>query len=269
METVNIILTCYNRREKTEKCMKSLIEGNPHTKLHFIVVDDASTDGTDRAVKAIDPDTTVLYGDGSLFWNGGMHKGVGYCLSSMSDNQWYMLINDDVEFYSGVIDDMVEKCGDRVLVGATCDSNGNFSYGGIKYHNRGIKYDKIGPELKEVQCSTFNANCVLIPGKIFFEVGNIDPYYKHSMGDFDYGFKVSRKGYTVNVYDRYVGMCNDNPDTNTWQDTSLPRMQRIKLKESRKGLPFKDWFHYLNKNFGFATAVFRSITPYIKIMLGK
>lgn len=269
MEKVVVILTCYNRREKTVKCLKSLSEGNPGTEFKFIVVDDQSTDGTVEAIWGLELNADVVLGTGSLFWNGGMNKGIAYCLDKYPEEDYYMLINDDVDFYPGAIDDMLANCKKSVLVGATCDTTGAFSYGGIKYHKKGIKYDKIGPDKPDISCTTFNANCVLIPGKIFCRVGNLDPYYKHSMGDFDYGFSISRAGYGIYVHNKYVGVCNDNPDDGTWQDTSLGRWKRIKLKESRKGLPAGDWFHYLSKNFGLGTALVRSITPYIKILLGK
>jgi GT2 family glycosyltransferase len=264
-----VILTCYNRREKTVKCLTSLKEGNPNTDFKFVVVDDLSTDGTVEAIWGMDVDADVIAGTGNLFWNGGMHRGIGYCLEKLPDACYYMLVNDDVDFYPNVIDDMVKACKNSVLVGATCDSDGNYSYGGILYHKHGIRYDKIGPKGSDISCTTFNANCVLIPGDIFRNIGNMDPYYKHSMGDFDYGFKFSRAGYGIHVHEAYVGVCNDNPDDGTWQDTSLGIRERIRRKESRKGLPAGDWFHYLNKNFGFGTAVVRSITPYIKILLGK
>ena len=100
-------------------------------------------------------------------------------------------------------------------------------------------------------------------------IDRIHAYYKHSMGDFDLGFRISRGGNDIYVMPEYVGVCNDNPIEGSWQDRSLGIVKRIKLKESFKGLPFKDWFHYLNRNFGFATACVRSITPYIKIFVGK
>lgn len=269
MEKVVVIMTCYNRREKTKKCLTSLSKGNPGTDFKFVVVDDLSTDGTPQAIKELSLDADVVEGTGSLFWNGGMYRGIEYCLERFPDAPWYLLVNDDVDFYPGVIDEMVGSCRGSVLVGATCDTQGNYSYGGIAYHKKGIKYDKIGPEQTYVCCTTFNANCVLIPGGILRAVGNMDPYYKHSMGDFDYGFSFSRAGYEIHVHNRFVGVCNDNPDAGTWQDAGLGIRERIRLKESRKGLPAGDWFHYLHKNFGLMTALVRSVTPYIKIVLRK
>ncbi len=81
-EKVTVIFTCFNRREKTILCMQSLQETNPDYELHFIVVDDNSTDGTVQAVNELGYNTTVLVGDGGLFWAGGMRKGIGHFLNS-------------------------------------------------------------------------------------------------------------------------------------------------------------------------------------------
>lgn len=269
MEKVVVILTCFNRKDKTVKCLTSLSEGNPKTDFKFVVVDDLSKDGTVEAIWKLELDADVVPGTGSLFWNGGMHMGIAYSLEKFPNAPYYLLVNDDVDFYPGIIDEMIQAYKGGVLVGSTCDTKGQYSYGGILYHKKGIKYDKIGPDQAEVNCSTFNANCVLISGDLVRKVGNMDPYYKHSMGDFDYGFRYSKAGYSIHVHSRFVGVCNDNPDDGTWQDTLLSRKERIRLKESRKGLPAGDWFHYLSKNFGVGTALLRSVTPYIKILLGK
>ena len=53
------------------------------------------------------------------------------------------------------------------------------------------------------------------------------------------------------------------------QDKKKTILQRLKDKESPKGAPFKQWFHYLHKNYGIAIAVLRCWTPYIKLFFGK
>lgn len=40
------------------------------------------------------------------------------------------------------------------------------------------------------------------------------------------------------------------------------------IEKNAKGLPAKQWFYYLNKNFGFVTGIVYSIIPYLKIVLG-
>ena len=274
MSKIVVVMTCHNRREKTTGCLVKLHDGNNNNEYHYIVVDAGSTDGTCEEIEKTGyEDVELVHAEPTLFWNGGMHRGIEIGMKNADMYDYMLLVNDDVDFIPGIIDRLVDysKSPDRagsVIVGATCDTSGKFSYGGILY-GKGISYRMIGIDSPGVRRTTFNANCTLIPMEIMKRVKNVDSYYKHSMGDFDLGFRISRGGNDIYVMPEYVGVCNDNPIEGSWQDRSLGIVKRIKLKESFKGLPFKDWFHYLNRNFGFATACVRSITPYIKIFVGK
>ena len=244
---------------------------NKNVTFDYVILDDNSSDGTREMLKKMRDDGTyqidLIEGDGNNFWNGGMHKAIEHIKKTHMDYDYYMLMNDDTKFFPGIFDEMAPHLKkDEVTVGAICGENGGLSYGGIKY-TKGIKYKKLGPDAPDVNCDTFNANCAVIPREIFEKVG-IDPFYQHSIGDFDYGLQISRLGYKIHIYPKFVGECNDNTLQKTWQDETLPRMERIRLKESRKGLPFRDWFHFLHKNFGLGTAIVRSITPYVRIILG-
>lgn len=269
---LTVILTCYNRKEKTCKCIQSLIQGNPEVRFTFIVVDDESSDGTGEAVKNLAKDDCPVYvikGNGGLYWAGGMRKGIEYAKAKIN-SEYYMLINDDVYFCDHAIERMLEEIQKgQVLVGPMCDDKGNAVYGGIRYKGYGMKYSIIGPGEKERGCDTFNANCVLMPKNIFLQAPNIDSAYIHSLGDFDYGLCLKKMGFKICVFHSFVGICPDNPIEGTWQDISLSRRERIKRKEEPKGAPCKPWFHYLKKNFGVRIAIIYSLTPYIRIILGR
>lgn len=272
MDKVVFILTCFNRREKTTRCIASILNFNHDLQKTFVLVDDKSTDGTSEAVREAVPDVHIVEGTGGLYWNGGMHVGMEYAMKNIPDADYYVLVNDDVEFYPDVIEAMVKELNGRneALVGATQADDGRLSYGGIVYEGKkSLKLHTVGPDRPEVCCDTFNANCVVLPAEIFKKAGATDPHYSHSMGDFDYGFTVKRLGYTIHVFREFVGKCNDNPTSGTWQDRSLPVRRRLQLKEGPKGLPFKDWFRFLRKNFGLDVAIIRSVTPYIKILLRR
>lgn len=64
------LLTCFNRKEKTLQCLKSLFQVLPGCIV--FLVDDASTDGTSDAVKQLFPEVHIIRGDGNLFWSRGM-----------------------------------------------------------------------------------------------------------------------------------------------------------------------------------------------------
>lgn len=268
-----LLLTCHNRKIKTQNCIDSLIK-DCNIDWKFIVVDDNSKDGTYEMLLKY-PQIDVIKGDGNCFYSGGMRIAIAEA-KKRNDIQifdYIMLFNDDVEFYPKAITHLIQYLNgeNAIMVGATQDRYGKLSYGGV------MKRSKFRPKLDIVMskgnnklcCDTLNANCVLISTKIFLELDNIDLKYKHSLGDYDYGFAASRKGYKINVSNFYVGICDDNALKNTWNDKTLSRMERLVKKESIKGQPWKIWFYFINKNYNLISACFYSVIPYIKICIGK
>ena len=45
--------------------------------------------------------------------------------------------------------------------------------------------------------------------------------------------------------------------------------ERLKKKESPKGSPFSEWWHFLYKNYNLYFAVKYSVIPYIKILIRR
>ena len=74
MIQVAILLTSYNRKEKTLACLRSVYsqESINTVNVEIYLVDDNSTDGTGEAVKTEFPNVNVFKGSGDLFWAGGM-----------------------------------------------------------------------------------------------------------------------------------------------------------------------------------------------------
>lgn len=264
------LMTCFNRKEKTVKALKNLIQGNPNIEFSFIVADDASTDGTKQALEDFES-VNILSGNGSLFYSGGMRLAIHEAKRTEKEFDYCLLFNDDVNFAPTAIENLCKKDSSVIWVGPTSDEQGKLSYGGIvKKSNWRPKTEIVMADSEDGRvCDTFNANCVLLPWKIFMELDNIDSVFTHSMGDFDYGFSAVRKGYQIRVSDTFVGVCPDNPVQISWRNTELSLRERIRRKESPKGLPTKEWFHYLNKNYNVVTAMIYSCIPYLRILLKK
>lgn len=278
---ITVIFTCFNRREKTRRCIKSLVEGNPGLDFSFVAVDDNSSDGTQQMLEELKKEgiaVTVLNGTGNLFWAGGMRKGIAYA-KEYTDSGYYLLVNDDVQFYPGAIEKLLaeaEKIKSAkglkylpVMIGPMCETDGSFAYGGIRYQPGAIRYTPVTPADEERSCDTFNMNCLLLPEKAFQDTPNFDPHYVHSLADFDYGLTMKGLGIPVFVGEAYAGLCPNNPAEGTWADRSLGRLERLKKKESVKGAPFLPWFYFLKKNFGVGKALLHGFTPYLRILLGK
>lgn len=272
------IFTCFNRKEKTENCIKSILASSYRHEITFVVADDGSNDGTVEMLNKMkveqDIDILLITTGGNKYYSGSMSMAMDSLLENqgfVNDTDYVCLVNDDVCFKEGFLDKLISQSmnsDDSVVAGTTCDDQGNLSYGAIKYIS-GYKYRKLSIEESDVEADTFNANCVLIPTQVFKTVGTIDKHYVHSLGDFDYGLSIKRNGYKIYGSTEYIGVCNNNSNANTWCDSSLSVRQRLHLKESPKGAPFSQWFYFLNKNFGLLYAIKGSLTPYIRIFLKK
>lgn len=269
------LFTCFNRKVKTEKAIRSLVIGNPGIDFNFMVVDDGSNDGTPEMLQNLNDEgyeITCVHGRGNLFYSGGMRVAMEELLKKERHYYDYILMmNDDVAFAEHAIEKLAKQSEEKngaVIVGVTCDSKGSYTYGAICY-TKGIHYIGVGIESPDKKCDTFNANCVLIPKKIFDAVPIMDNCYIHSLGDFDYGLSISKRGYCIYPSKEYVGICERNNSANTWGDRTLSRYERYKKKESVKGAPTKQWFYFLKKNFGITKAVLYSATPYLRILLKR
>lgn len=273
---IYILMTTHNRKEKTLNCVMSLkralerqiAKGN---RIVLLDADAASSDGTPEMLEGLKDrvfDVKVMGIPSESYWNTGMRIAMKRAARMAADDDLIMLINDDVIFYDGAADKMIkllkEKSADAV-VGAFCDSLGSMSYGGVKQKSRHFaRFELIKPG-KDKLCDTFNCNCLIMKKSVMMQTGNLDKKYTHSMGDYDYGLKMKRKGLKVISSEEYAGCCDDNDRKGSWMDRDLPISERIRLKESPKGLPYRDWYHFIRKNYGLLPALYHSATPYIRI----
>lgn len=276
---IAIIFTCFNRKDKTFKCISNLISDNREHDISFVVVDDGSTDGTKEMLSELGKEYKIsVINTENKFYSAGMRMGMEYILNQTTQYDYLLMINDDVDFKNGCISMLIEQSvlqNTAVIVGTIVNSKGEWvnsdglkNYGAVKY-TRGVKYKTLGSDDWEIEADCFNANCVLIPYEAFKKTGSIDRVYKHSLGDFDYGFMLKRNGYRIFSSRDIIGSCDRNSRKGTWIDSNNSIRKRIQLKESVKGQPFKPWFHYLKKNFGLRYALYYSVTPYIRILLKK
>jgi GT2 family glycosyltransferase len=264
---IAVLLTCFNRREKTLQCLRGLAAQDlpQGTETETILVDDGSKDGTSQAVLAEFPTTRVLTGDGSLYWCGGMRK--AWREAAATDPDFYLLLNDDTLLLPGALRTLVEIVGlpaSRIIaVAAIRDpETGKATYGGIR-RKSGLVAASGQPEI----CDTFNANAVLVPRAVYQDLGIFHEAYTHGMGDFDYGYAATRTGIRVVQSAGFLGECERNALTGSWRDRSLSRTKRWKQLHSPKGLPFREWMEFNRRNAGWRWPI-RTITPSIRVLLG-
>lgn len=243
---IAVLLTCHNRKSKTKCCLQHLfaqldLKGSS---LDVYLVDDGCTDGTSDMIKELFPAVHIIKGDGSLFWNRGM------CLAwqeSRKDDQYdaVLWLNDDTMLFPTALSlllDYYSKNEGCIIVGSIGSTNDHttITYGGLNNNKIVLPVEGEYPV-----CETFNGNCVLIPSVVSDKIGYLDPYYRHSVGDFDYALRAYKAG-VKNIVAPIVGVCDRNPSEPIWNKGTL--FERFKRLYSPLGNNPFETFHYCKKD---------------------
>lgn len=265
---IAVLLTCFNRVEKTIRCLQNLETSKPKgIDLHVFLVDDGSTDGTGETVKKEFPNVNVIQGTGSLYWNRGMHL-AWKTASEQNIFDYYLLLNDDTFLYPNAIEELLE-CADEannnaVVCAAFCGEESKlFTYGGR---------DKVGnaivPNGTLQHCYSINGNCLLVSKAVFDTVGNLDPIFPHAIGDFDYGQRALAKGFNLVTTKRFLGTCESNAMLPKWCYSKTPLKERIESLYSPLGNSHpKYYFIYVKRHFGWFMAIKHFFTIHLRLLI--
>ncbi len=256
MKRLAVLMTCHNRREKTVSCLRRLFaqHGIDDVEVTVFLVDDGCTDGTGDAVQKEFPAVVIIPGNGELFWNQGMR--LAWDTASKQDCDYYLWLNDDTFLFDNALAVLLHTIrsldGERhIVVGATSSANDPVQ---TTYSGRVTRGGLIPPNGRMQPCEEFNGNVVLIPAAVFRELGNLDPFFRHSFGDIEYGMRARKAGIICWVAPQHVGHCEKNTAPSRWTDPAVPLRQRLKHFYSPLGLPPAEMFH-LNRTYnGLAVA---------------
>ncbi len=96
MTRIAVLITCFNRCEKTVACLRSLYGQQFVADVQLqVYLLDAGHDQTSTVVAAQFPSVVLLQGDEQLFWAGGMRLAWQQALLLSAD--FYLWLNDDVQ----------------------------------------------------------------------------------------------------------------------------------------------------------------------------
>lgn len=273
-----VLLTVFNRRDLTVKCLQRLYEQKipENVKMEVYLTDDGSTDGTKKAVLDNFPQVHVIDGDGSLFWNRGMWTAWDVARND-NDYDYYLWLNDDTYIYDKCIMSLLKCCimndNKAIIVGACQSSN----HKGMTYGGQNKKRDFVKPNGSiDERIAYFNGNIVLIPIYIYHKLGNLNYKFRHSRGDIDYGFRANKKGLLIIQYRDYLGECDLHNRPSSWCDPKVPIQKRIKCFYQPTGMRPSELFYSERRMLGIIPACFHILTihirllfPWIWIMLNK
>lgn len=257
-----VLLTCFNRRNKTMACLTNIFANNLKSHdIEIYLVDDGSTDGTSAAISDEFPEVHIITGSGNLYWNGGMRFAWEAALRSKPD--FYLWVNDDSFIYPDAISRLFKTYQGLIernetvgaILGSMVDPKTKvLTYGGRTKCSK-VNPVKIGPvvgpsELPK-RCDFINGNLILIPQTTVDKIGILSEKFTHSMGDFDYGLRAQKVGLNCWVAPGVYGECELNSIEGSWQDKALPLEIRVnKMKSITQLPPLKEWACFIRRHGG-------------------
>ncbi len=274
---VAALIACHNRREHTLACLRALraAEIEARQTCDVYLLDDGSSDGTAEAVANEFPHVHLLRGDGSLFWNRGMHRVFEAALGRGYD--FYLGLNDDTLLYADALQRLLacharitrESGRSGIVAGSTRDAtSGDLTYGGQvrKKWWKPLTFRVVSPRDYPVECDTTTWNVVLIPDVVARRLGNLEPSFSHAMGDLDYGLRARKAGYSNWVMPGFAGTCSDNSVEGSFRDAGISLRERLRKMIQPKGLPPKSWLLFCRRHAGPLWVVFWA-WPYLRVVL--
>lgn len=208
---VFIICGVFNGLSYTKKLL-SCIDRQTYSNIETIIVDDGSTDGTNKYIKKNHPRVTLLSGDGSLWWTGSISLGVGHALKVAQKGDFILTINNDCTFSSGYVDSLVRqsKENNRAIVGSLAiDKNDK-----LKIWDAGVRIDwsqgkviALGPrrilhlpKVRKIQdkIDTLPTRGTVYPVEVFEKVDNFDKeHFPHYLSDYEFGIRAKKAGFSL------------------------------------------------------------------------
>ena len=267
---ITALVASHNRRESTLAALAAFYSQSLRdVELAAVLVDDASADGTARAVKDTYPETLVVRASGDLYWAASMALADRHACARNPD--YFLWLNDDVIMDSNGLAQMLEVsriwARSCIVVGAVRDPvTRDLTYSGVRRRGLGLhplRVELVHPRNQPVVVPMFNGNVVLVPREVRKVIGAIDGKFAHSLADFDYGLRAAKAGIRSVLAPGTVGTCTRRVPSVPWLSADLALRARIAFLLGPKGFPPGSAARYLRRHGGLLWPVFWA-APYVR-----
>ena len=203
--SVACVVLNYNGREVTLEALDSLIRME-YPDYEVVVVDNGSTDGSDRAVAERFPQVARVRTEINLGPAGGANLGIRHALDRGFD--YVLILNNDIEVASDLLSEMVRLAESAPRIGIVgpkayyyWDRRRIWAAGGRLTFRESVTRERGSGELdrgqydRDVEIGYVNGCAQLVKRQVFEEVGLWDPIFHLSFEDADFCFRARRAGW--------------------------------------------------------------------------
>jgi GT2 family glycosyltransferase len=250
-----VIIPVHNRKAVTLRCLRHLHTTGLPADTGIIVVDDGSKDGTAEAVTAGFPDIKLIFGNGELYWTGGVRAGM-QCALEINAHYLFWLNDDclpDPECFF-VMQDFLQK-NPRSISGAICFREGESEPIRTGFRDRFT----VRPSLSTVtDVHGLSGYCVGMPAQLCREIGLPDArHLPHYGADSIYTLLGHRRGFRVVILPNARAYLIDNHEQPDLKKRAMEfkddRFQFIRTtffrRKSKYYLTGQYWYHLYKYSF--------------------
>ena len=192
-----IIVPVRNRSKITNKFADCLLN-QTYTNFHLLLIDDGSSDDTISTILKKIKKTTVIRGDGSLWWAGAIQLGINWLKKNIKNKEELVLItNDDITFDKAYLENGIntmKEVRDSILV-TGYKNNKNVDPFFCFNDSNGKFINKSEPRYER---NCFSMNSVFLKFNYFETIGDFYPkLLPHYLADIEFSFRAIKKGYTI------------------------------------------------------------------------
>lgn len=215
-------------------------------------MDDLSPDGTGDAVSKRFPDVNVIYGNGELYWAGGVRLILEIISKDLKEYDAILLINDDVMLNTGSLDSLVNHgfSQNAIIGGTVLARDGQLESSGSLLG----RFCKPKPRLLIAnghlqKCDLLPGHIMLVPMDIYETLNGFDKQLPFRFLDLEFTHRASKSGITVLLAPEVVAITDEVHDY--YQETSSMRGSLSQLIRGilldPKGPYWRESAYYLRK----------------------
>lgn len=193
IDSVAVVIPCYNRKAVTVACIRAL---NIYSfgKVKIFVCDSGSIDGTQEAV-CQEPNTIFIAVGNESWWSAAVN--IGIAAARRQGFSKIILLNDDVNFDEKLMSGLLAEAQfhpEAIISAKQKTVNGEFL--GFVYKSLSKKATAINRQSASSAVDSSNGCCLLIPSEVFDAVGYFDDHRCPQLyGDVEFQLRAKRAGY--------------------------------------------------------------------------
>jgi len=226
---VSIIVVNWNDKSNTIECIDS-IASLDYPNYDIIVVDNGSTDGSQKTVKEKFPNIILIENNKNLGYGGGANAGIEVAIKKGSD--YVFPLNNDLIVDKNLLKELIAVAESDASIGMVCpkiywyDDPRKICYVGAQINFRSViqLHRHMGDEIERGQYNrpmyVDAAGIFLVKKEVVEKVGVFDPNYFLYLEDFDWCIRTRKAGYKI----MYV------PDAVMWHKGSVSAGGRLRSK---------------------------------------